>query len=160
MALPYRIRRGSWRPARFRRCDHIVLMVALILVALIRGLDYSFGDDIWAAKDFMLEVAPAEVWGVCGFLAGALVLTIGVIRQRHLLVYIGHGWLAIAYSLNALALFLVATPNPPFFDGIRGAGATAFVALVHIISALRTGTAPLRVDVNKPAEILIEGEAE
>lgn len=136
------------------------MMVALVAVAVIRGMDYTFGDDTWAAKDFMLAVAPAEVWGLCGFLAGALVLAVGFVRKHHLLVYIGHGWLAIAYSLNALALFLVAIPNFPFFDGVRGAGATAFVALVHIISALRTGSTPLRVDVNKPAEILVEGEAE
>ena len=160
MALPYRIRRGSWQPARMRRGDHVTMMVALVLVALIRGLDYTFGNDTWPAKDFMLEAAPAEVWGACGFLAGALVLTVGFIRKRHILVYIGHGWLAIAYGLNALALFLVAAPNAPFFDGVRGAGAAAFVALVHIIAALRTGVAPLRVDVNKPTEILIEGEAE
>lgn len=154
--MPYRLRAGSWQPARLRRHDHQLILVWLAVTALIRGLDYLTGADVWGARDFMLAAAPEWVWG-SGFVAGAAILTVGVTTRRHLLVYVGHGWLASAYLVNAAALAL--STSPWAFNGIRGAGATGLVAIVHAIYAARTGARPLRVDRGtRVAEAVVRGE--
>jgi len=156
--MPYRIKRNSWQPARLKRGDYRVLMVALVFIAYVRGLDYLIGDDVWNSRDFMLQAAPEWVWGGIGFVLGATILLLGTLTRRHLLVYVGHGWLGMAYFLNALAAILAS--QPWFFDGVRGGGAVGFVALLHFLQMWRTGAAPLRVD--KPArgatERIVEGE--
>ena len=154
----YRLKKNSWQPARLRRGDHLLFSIVLVVIAYLRGLDYAFGEDTWMAKDFMVAAAPAEVWGFLGFLSGAVVLTYGMLTRRHIFVYIGHGWLALAYGLNALAHLLVVVQDPPYFDGIRGMGATALVALIHALGALRTGPAPLRVQQLSavPEELIVQ----
>lgn len=109
--LPYRTRSNSWQPARLRAVDHAVIMAGLIIIAFVRGFDYLIGNDNWGAKDFMIAAAPEWVWGGIGFVLGATILTLGVTTKRHLLVYVGHGWLMAAYGLNALALMLSSGPT-------------------------------------------------
>ena len=109
--MPYRLKSGSWQPSRLRWIDHAVLMVGLISIAYIRGFDYLIGNDSWGAKDFMIAAAPEWVWGGIGFVAGATILGFGVTTKRHLVVYVGHGWLFAAYALNALALVLASGPE-------------------------------------------------
>lgn len=109
MRLPYRFHANSWQPARLRRPDYELIHVGLVCAAYLRGFDYLVGRDRWAARDFMLAAAPQWVWGG-GFLIGAVILTSGLVRRRHLLVWLGHGWLAIAYGVNALALAFASGP--------------------------------------------------
>lgn len=159
MRLPYRLKRQSWQPARLRKGDHKVLVVWLLITAYVRGFDYLTGDDVWGARDFMLAFAPEWFWGA-GFLAGAVILSVGLFFRIHLVTYIGHGWLWAAYTVNSLALALA--PSLPYMNGIRGAGATGLVALLHFVYFTRTGPSPLRTD--KPgsgvsvSEHIIEGE--
>lgn len=109
MRLPYRLHAGSWQPARLRRPDYQLILVGLVCAAYIRGFDYLVGRDRWAARDFMLAAAPEWVWGG-GFLIGAVFLGWGLVRRLHLFVWLGHGWLAIAYGVNALALAFASGP--------------------------------------------------
>lgn len=141
--MPYRFAKDSWQPARLKKVDHVATMVILIVIAYVRGLDYTLGNDTWASKDFMIAAAPEWVWGCVGFVAGATFLFYGSVSRRHFFVWLGHGWLTIAYGLAAAAQVLVTSPWA--FDGIRGAGALGLVASVHLIHVIRTGPAPLRV---------------
>lgn len=143
MTSMYRMRSGSWQPARLKRVDYQVILVMLVVIAYVRGFDYLLGNDRWTAKDFMLAAAPEWVWGGVGFVAGAVILAAGLVRRRHLLVYVGHGWLGTAYTVNSLALALGS--NLPWLDGVRGAGSVGLVAVVHWVYCLRTGSSPLRV---------------
>ena len=158
MRLPYRLKRRSWQPARLRKVDHQALVLGLLLGAYVRGLDYLIGNDVWAARDFMLAFAPEWFWGAW-FLTGAIILSAGVVLRTHLLVYLGHGLLWAAYTVNALALAL--GPPLPYLDGIRGAGATGLVALLHFVYLTRTGPSPLRAeDTNSSVSVsehIIEG---
>lgn len=206
MRVPYRSRRNSWQPARLRPLDHQVIMVWLIVWANVRGLDYLTGDDTWGARDFMIRAAPEWVWAIVGFLVGAAILAFGVFAKRHLFVYIGHGWLWVAYTCNAAALALGSAVNvwlflcvlaatalisvaayflsrrlpflawvvvvgsivgfgstmafgPDSIDGVRGAGATGLVGIIHFIYMIRTGASPLRVDDGAdPAGAIVEGD--
>lgn len=133
---PYRMKAGSWQPARLRWVDHAVLMIGLIVIAYLRGIDYLIGVDVWAARDFMIAAAPEWVWGGIGFFAGATILTFGVTTARHLLVCIGHGWLSAAYGLNALALFLAAGPG----FGIFYAMGTVLIVTAMAMAAHRLVT--------------------
>lgn len=154
--MPYRLKRGSWQPARHKRVDHQIILISLVVIAFVRGFDYLLGNDTWGARDFMLAAAPEWVWA-WGFILGATLLTAGMLRRAHLLVYVGHGWLGVAYGVNALALGLGS--DPPWMDGIRGMGSTGLVALVHWIYCVRTGSRPLRLDRTvTPTEILVEGD--
>lgn len=144
MPIPYRLHSGSWRPARLRKIDHIVLTLWLIAAGWVRAGDYTFGDDAFSARNFMYAAAPSWVWGVIGFGMGVAILTFGVVTKRHLLVFIGHAWVGVAYMLNALALVIATSNELPALDGIRGAGAVSFVGMVHVLGALRMGVAPLQ----------------
>ena len=154
----YRLKKNSWQPARLRRGDHLLFSIVLVVIAYLRGLDYASGEDTWMAKDFMVAAAPAEVWGFGGFLAGAVALSYGMLSRRHIFVYAGHAWLALSYGLNSLAHLLVVAPDIPYFDGIRGMGATFLVALVHALGALRTGPDPLQIEQSStmPAELIVQ----
>lgn len=145
MAIPYRLRKGSWQPARLRKVDHTVLNIWLIAVGWIRGIDYASGDDKFGARNFMFSAAPGWVWGYFGFILGSAILTYGALSKRHLVICVGHYWVGVAYAVNSLALILAATSEVPTLDGIRGAGAVSFVACVHFIAALRMGFQPLRL---------------
>lgn len=109
MRLPYRLHANSWQPARLRRPDYQLIFAWLVCAAYLRGFDYLTGSDQWAARDFMLAFAPEWFWGA-GFLAGAVILSAGLAFRIHLLVWLGHGWLAIAYGVNALALAFASGP--------------------------------------------------
>lgn len=199
--MPYRLRAGSWQPARLRRPDHQLILAWLVCSACVRGFDYLTGDDVWGARDFMLAAAPEWVWG-SAFVLGGAILAAGLVRRRHLLVWLGHGWLTIAYGLNALALALSTGPvwqvvlmvavlaasaygvvrlplaaatilavallsvwlvtvsaTDVWLDGVRGAGATGLVAILHGIYHLRTGVAPIRPSGATTAEVIVsEGD--
>lgn len=201
MRMPYRFHAGSWQPARLRRPDHQLILVWLTCAAYVRGFDYLTGDDTWGARDFMLAAAPEWVWGG-GFVIGAAILAGGLIRRRHLLVWLGHGWLAIAYGVNAAALAFASGPawlvallalslvlatyallkmklaysvvislglvagwvvmadaSGEWLNGVRGAGATGFVAIIHAIYHIRTGVTPIRPDERAAAEVIVgEGD--
>lgn len=133
--IPYRARKGSWQPSRLRWIDHALIMVVLIVIANVRGLDYLLGQDTWGAKDFMLAAAPAWVWGGVGFLAGASILAYGVATRRHLIVFIGHGWLGSAYACNSLALALAPGPKLGFLLVAAGLALIALTAWVcHLLA--------------------------
>lgn len=138
--MPYRFRSGSWQPARFRWADHAVVSVLLIVVAYLRGLDYLIGDDVWSAKDFMLATAPEWVWGGVGFVLGATILTWGMATARHMIVYVGHGWLGTAYAVNSLALILAVAPSWGVAVVLAGVFFIAGVAVgCHWLMARRKG---------------------
>lgn len=138
--MPYRLKPNSWQPSRMRWTDHTAIMVALIVVAYVRGFDYLIGEDQWAAKDFMIAAAPEWVWGGVGFVAGATILSFGVTTKRHLLVYIGHGWLMAAYGLNALALVLAS--GPTYALPLVGAASALVIGaslLIHRLTKVKNG---------------------
>ena len=128
MRLPYRLQAGSWQPARLMRADHVLIMGWLVITAYVRGYDYLVGNDTWGAKDFMLAAAPEWVWG-WGFLIGAAILAGGILRRRHLLVWLGHGWLCIAYGINALAQAFASGGGLYVLAFLAGMGAIALAAL-------------------------------
>lgn len=133
----YRLSPNSWQPARLRWFDHAMMMVALIVIAFNRGFDYAIGDDTWSAKDFMLSLAPDWVWGYVGFVLGALILSFGVTTRRHLLVFIGHGWLGAAYGVNALALAMAPGPETGWSLAIIVPAAVTVLliaVLVHVVA--------------------------
>lgn len=142
--MPYRFKADSWRPARMKRADHVFILVTLIVIAYIHGIDYTFGNDTYAARDYMIAAAPEWVWGGVGFLTGATILLYGVLTRRHLFVWLGHGWLGISYGITALAQVL--STSPWYFDGIRGGGSLFLVMALNLIQMIRTGPAPLKPD--------------
>lgn len=99
---PYRFRAGSWQQARLRGWDHVIVLTLLIAAGIVRGLDYMTGNDVYSSRDFMLSAAPAWVWG-WAFVLGSSILLWGSTTRRHLYVWMGHGWLFIAYAVNAVA---------------------------------------------------------
>lgn len=139
--MPYRFKKDSWQPARWRRNDHFVLMLGLIVIAYIRGIDYLIGKDEWASKDFMIAAAPEWVWGFVGFIMGAAILSYGITSRRHLFVYAGHWWLGIAYGLNSLAAVLAAGP-PLALPLVLGAGLVivAIIRFAHVLTVAGHGT--------------------
>lgn len=141
MRLPYRLRADSWQPARLRRPDYQLILAMLVCAAYVRGFDYLAGRDRWAARDFMLAAAPEWVWGG-GFVIGAVILTSGLVRRRHLLVWLGHGWLAIAYGVNALALAFASGPVwLVLLLGAASAVATAALLRLPILPGVIVSTA-------------------
>lgn len=139
----YRLKKNSWRPARFRPVDYYILTGTFALGALIRGFDYAAGERVWGISDAMSPYLPHKMWGVM-FLIGATLLVIGLLGRRHAFIFLGHNFLAAVYGLNALSLLLVVVTVSRFnSDGIRWVGTVMLIGLVHALLALRTGKHPI-----------------
>ena len=117
-----------------------MVLVALVTVAVFRGIDYVLGATLWDDGTLMGEMAPRWVWGV-GFLVAGVTLALGAVQRRHLVVYVGHGLLALIYALNGSAVYL--TSGIGTVEGVRPGAALMFIALINAIAALRTGARPL-----------------
>lgn len=150
----YRLRRGSWQPARLTSTDHMLILYALMIMPIVRAFDYSSGDDASASLTAVEGFAPMWAWAIFFYL-GALVLAYGVRARRHLIVYIGHSILAVTYS--ALAVGVLATSlTRPWLDGVRGASVLILPTLMHWMIWWRTGPAPIKAGEAVTVEV-VEG---
>ena len=147
------MRRGGWRQAALTPGDLFALEVVLVVSATVRAFDYFTGVDRDARSAVVAEVVmPLWGWGVL-IAAGAVILADGLARRRHMLVFIGHLWLAVAYWSLTLGLAGSYVGDvfehgvmPGSTDGMRGVAPLAIIALLHLLYAARTGTHPLPQD--------------
>lgn len=147
------MRRGGWRQAALTPGDLFALEVVLVASAAVRAFDYFTGVDRDTRSAIVAEVV-MPLWGWGGLIAaGAVVLAAGLAQRRHMLVFVGHLWLTVAYWSLALGLagsyagdMVERGVMPESTDGVRGVGPLAIIALMHLLYAARTGTHPLPQD--------------
>lgn len=139
----YRTSRGSWVPARLTGADLLLVVWASLFQVWIRVFDYTTGSDSGSRSLTLVERAfPLPVWGAA-FGLGAVILLIGTLDRRHLVVWLGHFYLASAYTLLGLGI-LISVLMVPWANGIRGAGVLILPTIMHWVFAKRTGPKPLR----------------
>lgn len=113
----------------------------------------------YAVNSLALALAPGPKWGVAPIVAGvALVVATGWVALR--LSEAGRGALAFVLITALVGLVAAAMAYIHPFNGVRGAGAVGFVAMLHFIYMIRTGGRPLRVDKGHASERIVDGGAE
>lgn len=130
--------RARWSPALPDNAAAVIIVI-LAAQAVVRGVDYLFGDraDVTTALSLAEKAMPLQMWG-CLFTAGGVLVLSGVARRAPRLIIAGSGWLIAAYGALAWALFLKmierATPWHVFIESISEPHATAGW-VVHTIHA-------------------------
>lgn len=132
----------------------MLVLYALIVMPVVRALDYSTGEDNGGSLTAVEAFAPIWAWSI-PFYIGAAILILGVRTRRHLVVYVGHSILAVTYSTLAVGIF-ASCITQPWLDGIRGASVLILPTLLHWQNWWRTGPAPIRRSEAVPIEI-VEG---
>lgn len=131
--------KGDWVPARFTGRDSAWIMVALVYQALVRGLDYVTGEEPTKYTSALEQATPVPFVGAL-LILGGLTLAVGVVTRRHLVVWIGHGGLAILYLSMSFAFYYAAAQHG--LDGIRSGAQLTVVTLIHIIAWARMSPNP------------------
>lgn len=149
--MPHRaIRAGTWRPAALTRGDLIRIIWWISLMPVARGLDYILPPTRVGAVE---EVMPLWVWtSVLWFGSGSAIF--GMLSRRHLLVWLGHGVLAVIYVGVTLSVIIDSFANQ---DGFRGIGPIAFLAFLHATFTLRTGARPIDHATQAEETVVSEG---
>lgn len=149
--------RGSWRPARMSGGDLLLITWTMIGMSLIRGGDYAIGDDGSGRSLIVVEMAaPLGIWAFV-FIASGLTLTAGVVFRVHVLVYVGHWLLGVAYASVCAGIVLAVFAESPYLDGIRSAAVLALPTILHFMLAARTGRAPVTPRESHPVETIRKG---
>lgn len=146
---PYRLTRGSWRQAQLLTMDITLIIYATIFMALARGYDYGTGREMGVngmrpspALSLVERTAPLWLWS-SAFLVGGVILLWGVLSRTHLVVWLGHAWLAWTYAILCVGIF-IPTLGAPWVDGVRSAATLVLPALIHYQLSIRTGPKPMR----------------
>ena len=150
----YRLQRGSWVPARLTSSDQWLVLLALVILPLVRALDYSTGSDSGYSGSLAVVEAFAPIWmWSIPFYLGAMILAYGIVSRRHLVVYLGHSVLAVTYSSLFVGI-MASVVTTPWLDGVRSASILTLPTLLHWLIWWRTGPAPLKVgEVNHTEQI-------
>ena len=149
---------SRWLPARMSGGDLLLITWTLIGMALARGSDYAVGNDVIRVGLMVVEMAaPLWVWAAA-FISFGLVLTVGVLARIHVVVYIGHWLLGIAYAMLAFAIALSVFQHSPHLDGIRSATVLALPTVLHFVLAARTGSRPISAAASAPVETIRRAE--
>ncbi|GAA0189828.1 hypothetical protein GCM10008944_01700 [Cytobacillus oceanisediminis] len=142
-------RGAHWAPARLLSTDVAVMAVGLGSLAMIRGLDYSTGNDAMVRAPLPgtepalvgIEAAfPLWIWGAA-ILTGSTTLLGGVLLRRHFPIWLGHVILCAIYAALCVGL-TVGYLDRPWLDGIRSGTGLALPALMHYLLWWRMGARP------------------
>lgn len=129
------IRAGTWRPAAFTRGDMTILVAWLCALAVVRAVDYILSPTGTSVE----ETGPIWLWSA-GLLIGVSLLVVGSLQRRHLLVWVGHGWLGSLYAgITAVAIIDALR----VWDDWRRIGPVAIVSVLHWLLWWRTGPRPV-----------------
>lgn len=143
-----------WLPVRLGPADTTNISVILAIGAFIRAYDYLTGDDAWhrasraeqASSPSLVGIEaafPLQIWGVALAL-GAIIMLVGMVRRRHLPVFIGHAFLSVIY-LGLFVGLMKGYVGIPQFDGIRGAVGLLVPATYCFVVSIRMGVRPLNL---------------
>lgn len=106
----------EWVPARTTSFDTIMATYALIIMAVLRGWDYSADgpslrdDDVYQKTVLPIENAmPLWMWAI-GFLTVSVVLFAGKMAHLHRMVFVGHAIGAILYTGMMIGILTAIVP--------------------------------------------------
>lgn len=143
----------SWQPASLKSWDITLLITVCVAQILVRALDYMISDTNPDPYRLVEEAFPIKLWGIF-LVISAAVLILGWLVKSHIIVFVGHGLLAMFYTALFLGILLPAITELSF-NGMRGMRSATTLMLPTVFNALlclRTGPVPLPSEGVKVSE--------
>lgn len=143
----------SWQPASFKFWDVTLLITVCVAQILVRALDYMISDTNPDPYRLVEEAFPIKLWAIF-LVISAAVLILGWLVKSHIIVFVGHGLLAMFYTALFLGILLPAITELSF-NGMRGMRSATTLMLPTVFNALlclRTGPVPLPSEWVKVSE--------
>lgn len=141
---------ARWEQGMFTRTDQRWILIILLIQANIRGFDYLRGSTPSGHEWDVLEAAFTPQQLGLWFIFASTLTFCGVIFKWHVGVWLGHGFLWVAYWALALATSIAIDWS--IETALRIPGAFFGAGVIHFIWWLRTGRDPIQTGSSNPSE--------
>lgn len=132
---------AKWKQGILTATDQKIILFAMLIQAVLRGTDYIRGILPRGPEFTVLNLAFTPHIVGYWFIAGSLLIVLGIIFKRHIGVWLGHALLWIIYAGMSASAWAAVIRD----DGasLRIPGLLSLGFILHFLWWIRTGRDPL-----------------